>query len=111
MTTEHKAQQAPVKPGTRVAWKFAIPQPTDTGRSFIDIPVHSELLSVGIQNDEMFVWALVDLIAADEVPPEMRRLIVANTDMDVPGFPVDARFLGTLTTSYGIVWHIWDGDA
>lgn len=110
MSTDQNVSSRP-KAGTRVAWKFPIPMPTETGRSFIDVSVHSEFLSVGIQNDAMFVWALVDPISADEIPPEMRRLIVANTGMDVPGFPVDARFLGTLTTSNGIVWHIWDGDA
>jgi hypothetical protein len=101
-----------VEPGTRVVWKFPIPLPEKTGRAFIDVPVSSEFLSVGLQGeDEPFVWALVDPVAADEIPPEMRRLVVANTGGNVPEFPVSARFLGTVTTSNGIVWHVWDGDA
>ena len=107
VTTEHKPQQAPVKAGTRIVWKFAVPHPTDTGRAFIDLPQNAEILSAGLQDDAMYVWALVDPLNDNEI----RRLIVANTGMEVPGFPVDARFLGTFTSSNDIVWHVWDGDA
>lgn len=106
----HSVQEA-VTTGTRVVWKFPVPMATKTGRAFIDLPVNAEVLSAGMQLDEMVVWVLVDPITADEVPTETRRLIVANTGENVPGFPIDARFLGTLTTSNGIVWHVWDGDA
>jgi hypothetical protein len=62
----------------------------------------------------MVVWALCD--PEQEVEFDMQvtgphRFIVANTGMPVPGFPDGARFLGTLTTHTGIVWHVWDGDA
>ena len=105
-----EVSNTPSEPGARIVWKFPVPRPNNTGRAFIDVPSFAEFLSVGIQNDEIVVWALV-------VPPRpgdaltMRRLIVANTGMDVPGFPEGARFLGTVTSSNGIVWHVWDGDA
>lgn len=106
----HSAKNAEVRADagtTRVVWKFAVPPPSRTGRAFIDVPQGSTLLSVGMQSGDMVVWALCPVAAPRE---EMRRLIVANTGQDVPGFPTDARFLGT-AASGGIVWHVWDGDA
>lgn len=98
-----------------VVWKYEIPQPGGMGRAFVDLPWNAEPLSVGLQGDTMVLWALVDIDAAapeDDMQAEgPRRLIVANTGATVPGFPDGARFLGSLTTDNGIVWHIWDGDA
>lgn len=93
--------------GTAVVWKFPIAMPDERGRSFVKIPNEAELLTVGLQNDQMFVWALT--YSMDE--PHTHRLIVANTGMSIPEFPPSARFLGTVMTSNGIVWHVWDGDA
>jgi hypothetical protein len=90
----------------RVVWKFEVPMPNATGRSFVDMPALAEVLSVGLQNDVLVVWALVE----PQMVVGLRRLIVANTGMTVPGFPIDARFIGTVTTTNGIVWHVWDGD-
>lgn len=87
--------------------KYEVPEPTATGRSFIDLPADTDLLSVGLQSDKLVVWARVD----PEAPEGMHRLIVANTGMEIPGFPEGARFLGTVMTSNGVVWHVWDGDA
>lgn len=95
-------------------WKYVLPEPHRNGRAFVDMPADVEPLSVGIQGDEIVVWALVD---PDYEPPSgympsgPRRFIVANTGMDIPGFPEGAKFLGTVTSATGIVWHIWDGDA
>jgi hypothetical protein len=91
---------------SRRVWKFAVPSPTTTGRAFIDVPVGTVLISAGMQGDDMYVWGLVQ----QDSPLELRRLIVANTGMDVPGFPLGAQFLGRVT-NIGIVWHVWDGDA
>ena len=94
-------------------WKFTLPQPDDRGRSWPVVPA-CELLSVGMQRDEIILWAFVprpyEKDLDDELPEGPRRLIVANTggDVDLPG---GARFLGTATSSNGIVWHVWDGDA
>ncbi len=91
-------------------WKFPLPRPTSTGRSFIDMPVATRILSVGIQDDALVVWALVDP-SPEKQPGSPRRFIVANTGVEIPGFPEGARFLGTVTSSTGVVWHVWDGDA
>ena len=89
-------------------WKFVVPEPTATGRSFIDLPEDAEILSSGIQDDALVVWAAVPNPLATT---HCHRLIVANTGAEIPGFPTPARFLGTVTTANGIVWHVWDGDA
>ncbi len=98
----------------RQVWKFTLPAPNATGRSFVDMPADSEPLSVALQGDRMVLWALVDpdFTPAEGYDPRgPRRFIVANTGGDIPGFPRGAKFLGTLTSDNGIVWHVWDGDA
>lgn len=98
-----------------VVHKFPVAMPNSNGRSFVDLPSDAVLLSVGLEkSDRMVVWALTD---PDREPKEgmdpagPHRLIVANTGMDVPGFPEGARFLGTVKSSNGVIWHVWDGDA
>lgn len=98
--------------GDRV-WKFTLTAPGPTGRVFVDMPPTARSLSVGLQGGEMVVWALCDPDQEREldIPASgPRRFIVANTGQVIPGFPTGARFLGTLTTDNGIVWHVWDGD-
>ena len=100
------SKQQNVLEGTAVVWKFPIAMPDEHGRSFVDIPDEAELLSVGLQDDRLVLWALTDSLHETY----RHRLIVANTGMSIPEFPPRARHLGTLTTSNGIVWHVWDGD-
>lgn len=95
-------------------WKFVLDVPGPTGRAFVDMPASARPFSVGIQGDALVVWALVD--PEQEVEFDMQvtgphRFIVANTGAEIPGFPDGARFLGTVTSDNGIVWHVWDGDA
>jgi hypothetical protein len=96
-----------------VVWKFAVPRPNANGRAFIDAPAVVEFLCAGIQGDEIVVWALVEPGEHEPgyLPSGPHRLIVLNTGQEVSGFPEGAKFLGTVTTSNGIVWHVWDGDA
>lgn len=97
----------------RQVWKFTLPMPNATGRSYVDMPAWVKPLSVGLQDGVMVVWALVAPFAEIEEgmqPEGPRRFIIANTGMEIPGFPDGAVFLGTVTSN-GIVWHVWDGDA
>ncbi len=94
-------------------WKFTLPEPDERGRCFIDMPAIVTSLSVGLQGDEMVVWALCDPDAEPEQGYQNhgpRRFIVANTGPEIT-VPFGAVFLGTVTTDNGIVWHVWDGDA
>jgi hypothetical protein len=93
-----------------VVWKYEIPAPTNTGRSYVDLPETAQPLGVGLQGDVMVLWALIDL--GDKAAPRgPRRLIVCNTGQEVPGWPFGTRFLGTITHPSGVVWHVFDGDA
>jgi hypothetical protein len=97
-----------------VVWKYAVPMPDERGRSFVDMHFTATPISIGLQEGEMVVWALVDLDAAvgeDQAETGPVRLIVANTGQDIPEFPDGAAFLGTVTSAAGIVWHVWNGDA
>lgn len=94
-------------------WKFALPAPDERGRVFIDMPAVVSPLSVGIQDDAIVVWALVDPDAEPEDHQENhgpRRFLCVNTGPEIDKFPEGANFLGTVTSSTGIVWHIFDGD-
>jgi hypothetical protein len=85
-----------------VVQKFSVPEPTVEGRTAIeDFPVAATLLSAGLQDDALVVWALVD----DATETTVRQLIVTNTGLDIPAFT--GTFLGTVTSSTGIVWHVW----
>lgn len=99
--------------GGRRVLKYEVGAPNDDSRAWVVLPGDAELLSVGVQEGQMFVWALSD----PDYQPEHHmqatgphRLIVVNTGQFVPSFPDGARFLGTVTSA-GIVWHVWDGDA
>jgi len=95
-------------------WKYEIAPPDARCRSWVYLDHSAKIISVGLQDDEMVLWALVD---AKVEPPEdeesegLVRLIVANTGAYIPEFPEGAEFLGTLRASNGIVWHVWNGDA
>lgn len=92
-------------------WKFPIPMPDGRCRSWVTVPPLTTPISVGLQDDAMVLWALVDIAGDHDLMEGPHRLIVANTGDEIPDFPEGSRFLGTLTSSNGIVWHVWDGDA
>lgn len=94
-------------------WKFDIGVPDTHCRSWVFLPDGAQPISVGLQEDAMVLWALVpdDAWDNDTLDEHRHRLIVANTGAVIASFPEAAKFLGTLTTDNGIVWHIWDGDA
>lgn len=95
-------------------WKFTVDAPNETCRAWVDMPPTARPISVGLQDDTLVVWALCDPEQEAEFGLSAsgpRRLIVANTGQEIPGLPNGAKFLGTVTTADGIVWHVWDGDA
>lgn len=103
MSDDHRNLSAlPLQP-SRVL-KFGLnDRPSSEGRVFARLPVESEPFSVGLQGDLMQVWALC--------PPEIEEMedvefVVVNTGDTIP-FPPLSIFLGTVTTTNGIVWHVW----
>ena len=93
-----------------VIWKFDVPAPDEEGRSFVRMPVYSVPVSVGLQDDQMVVWALVDPNRKSTIPV---CLLVVNTGRAFAEVSAKwaERFLGTVTSSAGIVWHVFSGKA
>lgn len=82
-------------------WKFAL----HPGKPVM-MPRQSFPLSVGQQNGQPFLWALVE----PDSPREARDILVAGTGH---GFTASwsRRFIGTITgVEGGIVLHVWDED-
>jgi hypothetical protein len=65
-------------------------------------PADAEFLSAGVQGSTMVVWALVE----EEGPLMRRPLVVTNTGAEAR-LSKFSRFLGTVTSDAGIVWHVW----
>lgn len=95
-----------------VVWKFPIEQPDDLGRSYVEIPPRSQILSVGFQGDEMVLWVLLVADRISSIHDERRRLIVVNTGekFDAPRYG-HGKFIGTAVHANGMTWHVFDGDA
>jgi hypothetical protein len=91
-------------------WKFPLERPTALGHSFADMPQNAEPLSVGWQDGRMFVWALVDSRDAPRRTGTGPHLFFVVNTGDAFRLFDGARFLGTVTTDNGIVWHVWDAD-
>jgi len=73
--------------------------------SEIILPVGSRILNAGIQNDEMFMWAIVN---TENGVSEVRRFYYVNTGDEIvyPLYALD--YINTATSRNGIVWHIFE---
>jgi hypothetical protein len=63
----------------------------------------AQVLSCGIQHDIPVVWVRVDT----SQPARSLAFWCVNTGTPLEELPEDATFLGTVTTSTGIVWHLF----
>lgn len=86
-----------------IVYKHLIPTPDETGFTRVKIPVDASIISIGMQEDEMVAWSLC------YVPCELtfRTMFVINTGVDFQ-LPPNCKFHGTLTSSNGVVWHVWE---
>lgn len=82
-------------------YKYQIPKPNYENIALISLPENAEPLSVGMQNDEMVLWARVPHEHAQSVEISF---IVVNTGNKYPYSM--GRFLGTVISTTGVVWHI-----
>ena len=82
-------------------YKYKIPAPIADGVSTVEMPKFATILSVGIQQDEMVLWAVVD----PKTIVRKYHLQLVNTGNDVP--EGTGEFIGTATSSNGIVWHVF----
>ena len=67
----------------------------------LDLPWDTQILDAVLQDDVIMVYALVDTTHT-KVPWTFTWLFTGTVFNEVPGI-----FLKTLTTNYGIVWHVF----
>ena len=68
----------------------------------LDMPAGAEVVHVGLQNDVVCLWAIVDPSAE----PEPRMFFVVGTGHPIPGEA--GRHVGTVPTHGGkYVWHVF----
>lgn len=95
----------------REIWKFPISRldPVLIGesgqgaRGLVSMPASAEVLSVGVQGATICLWAMVDPALA--VDQETRQVNVFGTGWPVARDP--GKFLGTVQTPPGLVWHVF----
>lgn len=105
---DHDGTTNPVAALSRV-WKYALPAPTN-GIASVWISYAAEPISVGVQDGAMVVWAHVGG-NVEQYASDWHDFIVVNTGQEFPNRYFDggeAKFLGTVTSENGIVWHVWD---
>lgn len=69
------------------------------------LPRGAVVLSVGLQNDQMYLWAHVD----SDQQPVQRNFIIVGTGWDLSKDVrlTNARFIGTVHQS-PFVWHVFE---
>ena len=82
-------------------FKYEIPVADE---SFVRLPLGAQILSVGQQNDQMFLWALVN---PDEQRTERRNLRVAGTGHELTEVK-ELKFIGTVHIYGALVFHVFE---
>lgn len=71
----------------------------------VEVPVGSEILSVGVQNDRMFLWAAVDTAVQGTVGVP---ILIYATGQEIEADLDDLFFIGTVLLYQGtLVYHIF----
>ncbi len=81
-------------------WKFAF---HPAGLQNINMPANTRILSVGVRNDIITLWGLVD----PEEKTVNRQFAVRGTGHPVDEVVENAVFIGTVFVGI-FVWHIFD---
>lgn len=80
--------------------KYKVPSPICT----MDLPAKGRFLSVGMQGDEIVLWYL-----DGEFGTLKSQILCFNTGQALPDDVMSYVYLGTVTSSNGIVWHVFEG--
>lgn len=85
-------------------FKYEIPM---GNQSSVRLPVGAGILSVGQQNDKLFLWALVD---PKQAKTEERTFSIAGTGHEIENME-ECSFVGTVHLCQGaLVLHIFEQD-
>lgn len=100
-------------------WKFTPDRAQNQhGRFVLPAPLGAKPLSVGVQDGELVVWALVDTDAApgalvvwvagtgEGLPPRLEPLLALAALGKVFGASGEVPFLGTVQQG-PFAWHVW----
>lgn len=81
-------------------WKYTLKSP----KTDLELPKGSEVLSVGVQNEEIVLWVKVDPLQEKE----SRTFVGFGTGHDIPD-ALKLSFIGTVMLSKGkLVFHIFE---
>lgn len=83
----------------KVIFKYAVNPYTETM-----LPVGAEILSVGEQDGQIVLWAIVDSTVSQFVG---RRIYTVPTGTH--NIPENGNFLGTVQMKSGLVFHFFEG--
>lgn len=102
----------------RVVWKYELPGPGEDSRSTLTLPRGAQLLDVGMDDDTLVVWAMVD---PESAAFEEREFLLVRTGQECEVVERVWRFLGTVVHRFPTgavrgswkppVWHVFSKGA
>lgn len=75
-------------------WKFPV-------EKSIEVPIGAEILSLQMQDSRPCLWMLCDT----DAPKETRFFLFVGTGHSIE---FEGNYIGTLQTSGGLVWHLFE---
>jgi len=83
-------------------WKFLL-----TPEGVIEMPINAEILSAGVQGEEIYIWAIVE----PGSPTETRRFQTYGTGHQIDIDPDYLWFIGTVflgSLVFPLVFHVFE---
>jgi hypothetical protein len=89
----------------KVIYKYKIEMSGSTIDRIVKLPKHADIISVGVQFNEIFIWAIV--IPAHDLEDRVFR--VYPTGMEIPLCEKMGEFLGSVLLFDGnLVFHVFE---
>lgn len=83
-----------------MVWKYKL----SSNHEEITMPIGATLLSVGFQDSELMLWALVD----SSLIKEKIKFRILGTGHVIENNIINAQFIGTaIDMESGLVFHVW----
>lgn len=73
--------------------------------TMIDLPVGAEILDVQMQHDQMVLWACH---SRDKAYMQQHQFFAVNTGSSFMFPGRMRRYIATITSSAGVVWHVFE---
>lgn len=83
-------------------FKYAIPMEE---KFTLELPIHSKILSFQIQNEQPFIWVLVD----PDKNLRPRYFTLVGTGYEFDHHPDTMKYIGTIQMANGaLIWHLFE---